>query len=81
MEEQTLKIINGSLLTNIKLNDGLREASKEITAMMMEFITWMIDEQEVFMGELTEKYIINDNPCHFESIEEMFKYWIENVKK
>lgn len=39
------------------------------------FLVWLIDEQEVFMGELSEKYIINDNPCSFKSLDDLFAHW------
>lgn len=40
MEEQILKKINRSLLTNKKLNDGLKESAKEIESHIMDFIAW-----------------------------------------
>jgi len=47
----------------------------------LEFIEWLIDDQEIFRGELTEQYIINDNPYpKLKTIQELFNYW-QNKKK
>lgn len=46
-----------------------------------EFFEWAIDEQEVFGGELTEKYIINDNPKTFETLDELHTYWKQLKEK
>ena len=39
------------------------------------FVQWLIDEQEVFKGDLTEKYIINDNPSTYKTLDDIFVYW------
>jgi hypothetical protein len=46
-----------------------------------EFFEWAIDEQEVFCGELTEKYIINDNPKTFKTFDELHTYWKQLKEK
>jgi hypothetical protein len=81
MEEQILKIINRSLLTNIKLNDGLRGSAKEITAMMMEFIEWIAFGTHQMLPNYEEKDFYNNEDNTLYTIDELFQYWIENVKK
>lgn len=49
----------------------------------LEFVEWLIKDQEIFFGELNEKYILNDN-IHvdgrkLQTIDELFNYWIKNV--
>jgi len=43
------------------------------------FLIWIIDEQEIFLGELSERYIINDNPHkngkRLETLDEFYEYW------
>jgi len=48
----------------------------------LEFVEWLIKDQEIFFGELNEKYILNDN-IHvdgrkLQTIDELFYYWKEN---
>lgn len=43
-----------------------------------EFMEWFIRE-EVFMGELTEKFITN-NHGNFKSLDELYQYWKENER-
>jgi len=45
-----------------------------------EFVEWILS-QEIFFGELSEEYILNDNPGKFKTLEDVFDYWIKNVKK
>ena len=60
-------------------------ASLEIADMVKAFTTWLIIEQEIFMGELSEKYIINDNihvnGKRLETLDELFDYWYDNIYK
>ena len=56
--------------------------SKEKAGYPIEFIEWLIKDQEIFFGELNEEYILNDN-IHvdgrkLQTIDELFKYWKEN---
>jgi len=48
----------------------------------LEFVEWLIKDQEIFFGELNEEYILNDN-IHvdgrkLQTIDELFYYWKEN---
>ena len=49
-----------------------------------EFLIWLIDDQEIFLGELSERYITNDNPYkdgkQLETLDELYEYWLFNVK-
>jgi hypothetical protein len=50
----------------------------------LEFVEWLIKDQEIFFGELNEKYILNDN-IHvdgrkLQTIDELFNYWANNEK-
>lgn len=60
------------------------KAASEIADMVKAFTTWLIIEQEIFMGELSEKYIINDNihvnGKRLETLDELFNYWYDNIK-
>ena len=53
--------------------------------MVKAFTEWLIIEQEIFMGELSEKYIINDNihvnGKRLETLDELFDYWYDNIRK
>jgi len=56
--------------------------AKEDAGYPLEFIEWLIKDQEIFFGELNEEYILNDN-IHVEgrklqTIDELFAYWKEN---
>ena len=56
--------------------------SKEKAGYPLEFIEWLIKDQEIFFGELNEEYILNDN-IHvdgrkLQTIDELFNYWKEN---
>ena len=56
--------------------------SKEKAGYPLEFIEWLIKDQEIFFGELNEEYILNDN-IHvdgrkLQTIDELFNYWKGN---
>lgn len=56
--------------------------SREDAGYPLEFIEWLIKDQEIFFGELNEEYILNDN-IHvdgrkLQTIDELFNYWKEN---
>ena len=58
--------------------------SKEDAGYPLEFIEWLIKDQEIFFGELNEEYILNDN-IHvdgrkLQTIDELFNYWKENER-
>lgn len=56
--------------------------SREDAGYPLEFIEWLIKDQEIFFGELNEEYILNDN-IHvggrkLQTIDELFAYWKDN---
>ena len=58
--------------------------AKEAAGYPLEFIEWLIKDQEIFFGELNEEYILNDN-IHvggrkLQTIDELFNYWKENER-
>lgn len=65
--------------------EGIPQSAREITDMVKAFTEWLIIEQEIFMGELSEKYIINDNihvnGKRLETLDELFDYWYDNIRK
>ena len=75
------KDLNGitNMLTAL-ISEGY--VSKEKAGYPLEFIEWLIKDQEIFFGELNEEYILNDN-IHvdgrkLQTIDELFNYWKEN---
>lgn len=56
--------------------------SKEKAGYPLEFIEWLIKDQEIFFGELSGEYILNDNirvnGRKPKTIDELFNYWREN---
>ena len=65
--------------------EGIPQSAREIADMVKAFTEWLIIEQEIFMGELSEKYIINDNihvnGKRLETLDELFDYWYDNIRK
>lgn len=58
--------------------------SKEDAGYPLEFVEWLIKDQEIFFGELNEEYILNDN-IHvdgrkLQTIDELFNYWRKNER-
>lgn len=58
--------------------------AKEDAGYPLEFVEWLIKDQEIFFGELNEEYILNDN-IHvdgrkLQTIDELFNYWKENER-
>lgn len=58
--------------------------AKEDVGYPLEFVEWLIKDQEIFFGELNEEYILNDN-IHvggrkLQTIDELFNYWKENER-
>jgi len=52
------------------------------------FLIWLIDDQEIFLGELCERYITNDNPYKdgkpINTLDGLYEYWrleIEHKRK
>ena len=60
-------------------------SAKEIAEMMTAFIKWLIDGQEIFLGDLSERYITNDtisvNGKTLLTIDELFTYWHTEIYK
>lgn len=81
MEEKIYEI----LIENRVMQASAFDTAKYIASHFREFMHWIIDEQEIFKGELMEKYIINDNPHvnghKLETLDELYNYWIKEVKK
>ena len=55
---------------------------KKYAGYSLEFVEWLIKDQEIFFGELNEEYILNDN-IHIggrklQTIDELYEYWKEN---
>ena len=53
-----------------------------------EFVIWLIDEQEIFLGELSEEYLLKTDlykdDKRLETLDEFYEYWrleVENKNK
>jgi len=86
MKDKILGIVHKHIIVNgndIVVNQD--SLASEIADMVKAFTEWLIIEQEIFMGELSEKYIINDNihvnGKRLETIDELFDYWYDNIRK
>ena len=84
-------------MTQFELNKNTEQCLSDLTALIsehyvskedagypLEFIEWLIKDQEIFFGELNEEYILNDN-IHvggrkLQTIDELFNYWKENER-
>ena len=85
MEDKIRQIIKRHV-SQLSDRDGMTRlfgddrAAEEISNMFIKFIEWLVIEQEIFRGDLCDKYILNDNPYidgkTLETIEELFNYWI-----
>lgn len=45
-----------------------------------EFVKWCIYDEELFYGNLSEELITN-NYGGFKSLDELFEYWKQNIRK
>ncbi len=92
-EEQKLReLVNGisafttrkELMERITALISEHYVSKEDAGYPLEFIEWLIKDQEIFFGELNGEYILNDNiHVHgrkLKTINELFNYWEENER-
>jgi len=86
MKDKILGIVHKHIIVNgndIVVNQD--SLASEIADMVKAFTEWLLIEQEIFMGELSEKYIINDNihvnGKRLETIDELFDYWYDNIRK
>lgn len=53
--------------------------AKEITSHVFEFIEWMVKDQEVFYGSLSEGYLLKDD-IRETKLEDIYQYWLKEVK-
>lgn len=64
---------------------NVNTSAKEIAEMMTAFIKWLIDDQEIFLGDLSERYITNDNISvngkTSLTMDELFIYWHTEIYK
>lgn len=81
MEEKILEIIQKNYNEFTGTNEAEIVSSSEIASHFREFIEWMF-EKEFFYGTLSEGYLstIHDTP-KFNSINEVYNYWMKEVKK
>ena len=81
MEEKILEIIK----TNQIFLAGHSElCAKEITAHVMEFIEWIFDNCYLLypFADSPSKYIVHDEiGDKTYTLEELYQYWLNNVKK
>jgi len=88
MEEQILKSMTNRLHSMaghswlIGLgNDDCIESTKEITSMVMEFIKWKDDPDNVGCFDGNEVYFIFDlSEEKGHTIEQIFDYWFNNIR-
>ena len=84
MKDIILKIIFANLGNKLESMPYYASA-REIAEMITTFIKWLIDEQEIFLGDLSERYITKDNIVvdgkKSLTIDELFTYWKDNVYK
>ena len=71
MEEKILKIINNRISTFLSNPESQQRenAAKEITEMMMEFISWLREITPTFRARR-----------HLFTNTELFQYWLTNIK-
>ena len=86
MEEKIKEILNfwssdaNNGQMSVVTEDSYEDTAKEITSLMTEFFEWMTKE-EAFYGDLSKKYfLMTTENKKFSTIEELFQYWIANVK-
>lgn len=73
------------ILETLRKGNDVHEFTSEIAEMMTAFIKWLIDDQEIFLGDLSERYITNDyisiNGIEALTIGELFTYWHTEIYK
>ena len=56
-----------------------RKESKMKAMFPKAFLIWLIDEQEIFLGELSEKYLLKTDlykdDKRLETLDEFYEYW------
>ena len=88
MEEQILKIIEKNLVTyhGEIIGQGIMDTSKEITSHIMEFIEWITGNDHwpvTWTGNgifRIKQYPIVES-WEERSIEEVYQFWLTNIKK
>ena len=85
MKDAILKILNCNAEYHNNQVTFFNHTAEEIAELMTAFIKWLIDEQEIFLGDLSERYITKDNIVvdgkKSLTIDELFIYWHDNVYK
>jgi len=76
------KVERDRLLSDLTALISENYVEKKDAGYPLEFVEWLIKDQEIFFGELNEEYILNDN-IHvdgrkLQTIDELFYYWKEN---
>lgn len=88
MEEQILKMINEigtkpiSQTQNIIVYKDCKDVAEEITAHVFEFIEWLTAFNNGHSSRIGKgwRLFLTDNPIKEYSIEDVYQYWLENVK-
>jgi hypothetical protein len=78
------KVERDRLLSDLTALISENYVEKKDAGYPLEFVEWLIKDQEIFFGELNEEYILNDN-IHvdgrkLQTIDELFNYWANNEK-
>lgn len=70
------------------IGDGVIDRSKlaeSLAGKVQRFMKWLIVDQEIFMGELCEELIINDNIYvdgkKLKTLPDLWKYFCDNIEK
>ncbi len=79
------KVERDRLLSDLTALISEHYVEKKDAGYPLEFVEWLIKDQEIFFGELNEEYILNDN-IHvdgrkLQTIDELFNYWKENEQE
>ena len=87
--KEQVELIDGLLRIIRKQRDTIKELQHEIlwnsaadkpNMFPRQFVEWMLLE-EIFYGDLNEEYFIKCDPRRFKSLDEVFAYWLENIKE
>ncbi len=77
MEETILEIIDKNYNLFVGVNEADTASSKEITAHVFEFTTWVTDTVRNY-GCV---YLSTETNMQVGNIKEVYDYWLKNVKK
>jgi hypothetical protein len=78
--EEILHIIGNDFCKIIDKEIALRVAEATKGMYPKEFVKWCIYDEELFYGNLSEELITN-NYGGFKSLDELFEYWKQNIRK